>query len=477
VIKTLRRRSRALRSGASFWSLRYTQDTVEYLSVRDGVVQPPRRVIDQGVMVTALAGGGGGYAATSDLSEAGLQAALDRAEAWARASAAISLIDFERVWFPSPQGHVEAHGDALPARRDVLDLLRREAEAARFDPRIVDVLATAELRETEEVLLSSGGGEAAQRARYVIPNLMATASEGSDAQTRSLGGQYNGVCRQGGAELLERSGLPGSGRRVAEEALALLSAPRCPEGVRSVLLMPDQMTLQIHESIGHPIEMDRILGDERNYAGTTFVTPEMFGRYRYGSELLNVTHDPTDPAGFASFAFDAEGSYSRKVYLIREGILEQPLGGFLSQQRAKLPGVATARASAWNRPPIDRMSNLNIEPGSSSLDAMIASVERGVLMKTNTSWSIDDSRNKFQFGCEWGQLIQDGKLGSVVRNPSYRGISATFWRNLAAVGDRSTYELNGTPFCGKGEPSQIIRVGHASPACLFREVEVFGGQS
>ncbi|MCS6899659.1 MAG: TldD/PmbA family protein, partial [Myxococcales bacterium] len=471
------RRARSLRSGASFWSLRYTQDKVEYLSVRDGVVQPLRQVMDQGVMVTALAGGGCGYAATSDLSEEGLQKAMDRAEAWARASSTISLIDFNRLRFPSPRGYVDAHGEALPNRRDVLDLLRSEAETARFDSRIVDVLATAELRETEEIMLTSAGGETVQRSRFVIPNLMVTASEGCDAQTRSLGGQYNGACRQGGAELLERSGLRGAGRRIAEEALALLAAPRCPEGTMSVLLMPDQMMLQIHESIGHPIELDRILGDERNYAGTTFVKLEMFGRYRYGSELLNVTYDPTDPAGFASFVFDAEGGTSEKVYLIREGILLRPLGGFLSQQRARLPGVATARACSWNRPPIDRMSNLNIEPGTSSLDDMIASVERGILMKTNTSWSIDDSRNKFQFGCEWGQLIENGKLGAIVRNPNYRGVSTTFWQNLVAVGNRSSYELNGTPFCGKGEPSQLIRVGHASPACLFREVEVFGGST
>ncbi|MCU0654395.1 MAG: TldD/PmbA family protein, partial [Polyangiaceae bacterium] len=278
-------------------------------------------------------------------------------------------------------------------------------------------------------------------------------------------------------ELLEQAAFHGAGRRVAEEALTLLAAPRCPSGTMSLLLMPDQMMLQIHESIGHPLELDRILGDERNYAGTSFVTEEMFGTYRYGSELLDVTYDPTLPGELASFSFDDEGSPAEKAYLIRRGILERPLGGALSQQRLLGVGVATARASSWNRPPIDRMSNLNIEPGASSLQDMIASVERGVLMRTNTSWSIDDSRNKFQFGCEWGQLIEEGRLGAVVRNPNYRGISATFWRNLAAVGDSSTFEIHGTPFCGKGEPSQVIRVGHASPACLFREVEVFGGEA
>jgi predicted Zn-dependent protease len=138
--------------------------------------------------------------------------------------------------------------------------------------------------------------------------------------------------------------------------------------------------------------------------------------------------------------------------------------------------VANARASSWNRPPIDRMANLNLEPGTSSLQEMIASVERGLYMQTNCSWSIDDSRNKFQFGCEWGRLIEDGQLTTVVKNPNYRGISATFWRSLKMVGNAETFDIMGTPFCGKGEPNQVVRVGHASPACLFADVDVFGGE-
>jgi predicted Zn-dependent protease len=242
-----------------------------------------------------------------------------------------------------------------------------------------------------------------------------------------------------------------------------------------VLLMPDQMMLQIHESIGHPLELDRILGDERNYAGRSFVTPEMFGSYRYGSELLDVTYDPL-PGELATFGFDDEGLASSKVFLIRKGILETPLGGLLSQRRAGLPGTANSRATAWNRPPIDRMANLNIEPGTSSLEEMIASVRLGVLMRTNVSWSIDDSRNKFQFGCEWGELIEDGRVVGVVKNPNYRGVSATFWRSLRMVGNRDTFEVHGTLYCGKGEPNQIVQCGHASPACLFSGVEVFGGE-
>jgi predicted Zn-dependent protease len=262
---------------------------------------------------------------------------------------------------------------------------------------------------------------------------------------------------------------------VAEEAIALVEAPECPETTADLLLMPSQMMLQIHESIGHPLELDRILGDERNYAGTSFVTPDMFGNYRYGSRLLNVTFDPGVAQEMASYAFDDEGAPTERIHLIREGMLLRPLGGATSQARAGLPGVANARACSWNRPAIDRMANLNLEPGDSSFDELVGSIESGVLMDANRSWSIDDSRNKFQFGCELGRLIKDGELGGLVRNPGYRGISATFWRSLAGVGDAHSFEVWGTPNCGKGEPNQMIHVGHASPACVFRNVEIFGG--
>ena len=199
----------------------------------------------------------------------------------------------------------------------------------------------------------------------------------------------------------------------------------------------------------------------------------MFGS-AHGSNLLNVTFDPRDPSS-CSYAWDDDGNAATRQHIIQDGILVRGLGSSTSEQRSGLPGVASSRATSWNRPPIDRMANLNVEPGDQSFDALVSQVERGVYMETNTSWSIDDSRNKFQFGCELGRIIEDGELKGLVRTPNYRGISATFWRNLAGVGDRSTFEVLGTPYCGKGEPNQIIRVGHASPACLFANVAVFGG--
>jgi len=353
-------------------------------------------------------------------------------------------------------------------------MLGREAREAAIDPRIVDWEVSCDVRTATHRLVTSEGGDVVQRYRFMYPSAIVTAHADGDTQQRSLNG-YRGICQQGGMEVLDRFGFTGGARRIAEEALELVTAPNCPAGRMDVLLAPDQMILQIHESIGHPLELDRILGDERNFAGTSFVTPDMFGTYRYGSDLLNITFDPTRPEELASYAYDDDGTRAEKVHLIRNGILERPLGGAISQARAGLPGVANSRADNWNRPPIDRMANLNLEPGAASFDELVAGVEHGVLMETNRSWSIDDSRNKFQFGCERGRLIENGKLGAVVKNPNYRGISASFWRSLAMVGDASTLKVLGTPYCGKGEPSQVIRVGHASPACVFRDVDVFGG--
>jgi len=463
---------------ADFWSLRFVEETSVAYAVRKNVPLPFAAATDHGVMASVYVDGGYGYAATGDTSARGIRDALERAARWARATAKLSVFDSRTLPRPAPRGEYASPSMAAraPSHREIYELLEAESRDAGFDPRIVDWEASLDLCKATHRLVTSEGGDIVQRYRFAYPSLSATAHADGDTQRRSLNGD-RGICQQGGLEILDRFGFVGCGRRIAEEALELLAAPNCPSGAMDVLLMPDQMTLQIHESIGHPLELDRILGDERNFAGTSFVTLDMLGSYRYGSDLLNVTFDPTRREEFASYAFDDEGTAAERTYLIRNGILERPLGGAISQARAGVSGVANARADSWNRPPIDRMANLNVEPGDATQDEMIAGIERGVVMETNCSWSIDDSRNKFQFGCERGRMIAHGKLGHVVKNPNYRGISANFWRSLKRVGNADTLRVMGTPFCGKGEPSQIIRVGHASPACVFGNVDVFGGEN
>ena len=476
MLSSLAERFDAARPAVDFCSLRFVRSRTEEVTVRSGVLQPPALDDDIGAMVTVVDRGGLGYAATSDLSPSGLSEAFRRASEWAHRTASIAIIDHSAVPLPHPRGEYRTPVQREPRELSLaerIDLVRGQAARLKTDDRVVDWAASLWTLDTETLYLTSEGGRVHQRLLHLAPDLVVVASDGHDTQQRTLGGRGN--CRQGGLELLDGSGFLDQAPVLAEEVLQLLAAPSCPVGTMDLLLAPDQMMLQIHESIGHPLELDRILGDERNYAGTSFVTLDMFGTYQYGSELLNVTFDPTLPAEFASYGFDDDGVAATREFIIRDGLLERPLGGALSQSRAGREGVANSRATSWNRPPIDRMANLNVEPGTTPVGELVASVERGVLMKTNTSWSIDDSRNKFQFGCEYGQLIEDGELTTVVKKPNYRGISATFWRNLKGVGDRASLDVHGTPYCGKGEPNQVIRVGHASPACLFGDVAVFGG--
>ena len=462
---------------ADFCSLRFVREEQEVLGVRRDVPEPIQRWIDVGAMVTVIDGGGLGYAATSDLSEKGLALATERALSWARMSSKAAVTDFSSLSLPAPvgeyEGPCEIPWESVPLK-EKFDLLTELSRRLKRDARIIDWGSGLWRTQTETLYLTSHGGRVRQKFDFLVPALSATANRKSETQTRSFGGLREN-CRQGGLEVLDHVGFRDHPEKIAEEALELLDAPNCPTGNMEVLLAPDQMILQIHESIGHPLELDRILGDERNYAGTSFVTLDMIGTYRYGSDLLNITFDPTIREQFASYGYDDEGLKAEKLFLIEKGILKRALGGVISQSRAGKPGVANSRACSWNRPPIDRMANLNLEPGESTLKEMIASIERGVYMKTNRSWSIDDSRNKFQFGCEWARRIENGELKEVLKNPNYRGISATFWRNLKMVGNADTRGVMGTPFCGKGEPNQCIRVGHASPACGFADVEVFGG--
>lgn len=474
MFDSIRRLFKSLAPAVDFCSLRLVDERSEQISVRQNVLQPVATSIDRGVMITVIHRGGYGYAATSDLSAQGLKDAIQRATEWAQAGRFVT--DYSKIAMPRPEGHYSSPQSIQPPklnRRQIIEILSAEAMACEVDERIVDWESSLWTIDTEQLYLTADGADAAQSFHYVMPGLSVTANQGSDTQSRSFSG--GSLCQQGDLSLWLNSGFVGAGKKVAAEALELLAAPNCPSGKMDLLLMPSQMMLQIHESIGHPLELDRILGDERNFAGTSFVTLDMFGKYQYGSKLLNVSFDPSRPEQLASYRWDDDGSLAEKQFVIKDGMLERPLGGAISQARAGIAGVAASRACSWNRAPLDRMSNLNIEAGDTSLAEMIKSVERGVLMDTNTSWSIDDSRNKFQFGCEYGRLIENGELKGVVKNPNYRGISATFWRSLKAVGTPDTVEVMGTPFCGKAEPSQVIRVGHASPACLFENVDVFGG--
>ena len=343
-----------------------------------------------------------------------------------------------------------------------------------FDKRIVHAATTVELIERNTRIVSTNGADIDQKMDIVLVELSSTAQDKNDSQTRSNHGM-RGHCFQAGAEFVEDYDIETEAKQISNQAIELLEADQCPTEVCDLVLAPDQMMLQIHESVGHPLELDRILGDERNFAGSSFVNLEDFGTLQYGSKLMNIVFDPTVDNQLASYNYDDGGMPATKEHLIKDGVLLRGLGGIESQIRSGIDGVSNLRASSWNRIPIDRMANINLEPGVSTKEEIIGSIERGVYMESNRSWSIDDYRNKFQFGCEYAKLIENGELTKVVKNPNYRGITNPFWRSLSMTGNEDTYEVFGTPNCGKGEPNQVERVGHASPLCKFDKVQVFGG--
>jgi len=468
-----------LQSRADWVGLRYLSESSHHRSVRNG--KPDRNAVshDQGVMVEVRIDDYMACAATSDLSEAGLLAALNRAVELARIGGRYPVFAMSAPLRPVVTGHY-ASPVTQPFDQMTLagftDHLLQACQRLKVSAAIINAVAEATLTETRQHLVSSSGTDIQQSFSLVSHHCGATARNAGDIQHRSLNGPV-ARCSQGGLERIDWDNLYADCERVGEEVLVLLAAENCPDTTLDLILAPDQMLLQIHESIGHPLELDRILGDERNYAGWSFVQPGDFGTLQYGSPRMNVTFDPTLSHQFAAYGFDDCGHPATREYLIRDGLLVRGLGSLESQQRLGVPGVANFRASGWNRAPIDRMANINLEPGTDTLQSLIARTERGLYMASNRSWSIDDYRNKFQFGCEYGRLIEDGRLTRVVKNPNYRGITVPFWHSLEAVGHAGERQIFGTPYCGKGEPNQMIRVGHAAPPCLFSQVAVFGGHT
>jgi predicted Zn-dependent protease len=462
---------------ADWVGLRATRDRVTRRSVRRQHPTRNSRSLHQGIMVEVMIDGYVGYGATNSFQPEAVAQAAMQAEHQAIAARTWGLPPVSAGVRPAGVGRHQSPGikplDALTAG-EVNDVLRQLCQTMTVSEQVVQTTATAVTHDLDLWLVSSSGTDLQQTVWRVEGHLSATAADGATVQHRSDHG-YFAQSHQGGWEAWLTEDLWQRSQRIGEQAVELLTAVECPTLTTTLVLAPDQMMLQLHESVGHPLELDRILGDERNYAGGSFITPADFGTLTYGSPLMNVVFDPTVAGEVASYWVDDTGAPAQRQYLIRQGRLERGLGSLESQGRLQVPGVACARASAWNRPPIDRMANINLEPGSTTLADLIAQVEDGVYMETNRSWSIDDRRYKFQFGCEYGRRIQNGQLTHTVRNPNYRATTPTFWHNLSQVGDRATWQPFGTPVCGKGEPNQLIWVGHGSPVCAFEQIEVFGG--
>jgi TldD protein len=468
----------ALAAGARYADARVMVMRTERMSVRNTIVEGLGQSESAGVGVRALIGSSWGFYATPALNLAAARAAGEEAAAIARASTLVSGPPLDLAASPAPPA--TAHWDSTwlehpiddVSLADKGDLLVGVTKTIN-DAGVPLAEASYAIWDTEKWFVSSEGHRISQHLVECGAAMSATAIGDGETQRRSYPG-IRGQYGTSGWELVRKIDLPGNAARIAEEAKALLTAPPCPSlDATDLILGSEQLALQIHESVGHAIELDRILGWEAAYAGTSWLELPKLGGLTFGSELMNITADATLPGALGSFGFDDEGTPAQSVPIVTEGRWVGVLSGRDSAAHAGLPtSGGMVRADGYNRLPMVRMTNVGILPGDSSLEDMVAATDDGILMDTNRSWSIDDKRLNFQFGCEIGWEIKNGRRTRMLRNPTYTGISPTFWGGMDMIGNEAEWTFWGTPNCGKGQPGQIGHTGHPSVPARFRGVRV-----
>ncbi len=462
--------------GASYADVRFVRRDEENALVKNGRLESADRSDSFGFGVRAIADGAWGFAAsqvvTGDEADRVAALAVEIAKASALTKlrdAVLAPLDPQSATYATP---VKIDPFALTVD-DRLGLLIAAEERLRERKGLRTTRAAYAIWREEKLFLSTEGADIQQRLVEVGGGIAAEAVGDGELQIRSYpdGLRYQ---NSGGWEILTKWDLAANAPRVADEALALLRAKPCPQDVRtSVILAGNQLSLQCHESCGHPIELDRALGSEAAFAGTSFLTTDKLGKFRYGSEHVNIRIDSTSPGGLGTFGFDDEGVPASEGWAVEDGLF---VGYLMSRETAAALGTrsnGTMRADGWQRVPIIRMTNVSVMPGEAgTLDDLIADTDDGILMDTNRSWSIDDKRFNFQFGTEIGWEIKKGKRGDMVRNPTYTGITPEFWGSCDAVCSESEWVMWGTPNCGKGQPGQGAHTGHGAAPARFRDVKV-----
>ncbi|WP_018583877.1 TldD/PmbA family protein [Salinispora arenicola] len=461
----------ALDAGARYADARVMHRRYESMTARNGDVEELTQDESAGLGVRALVGSSWGFHAVPDLSD---PAARDAGRRAARIAAASARVPGPRI-DPVPTEPVTASwasacevdplGVPLSTKGDLLV----EATRLMADHGADIAEGLYQIWDTAKWFVSSEGHRIDQRIRECGGGISATSIGTEETQRRSYP-SYRGQYGTTGWELVDSLDLTAHAARMAEESRALLTAPPCPPGETDLILGGEQLALQIHESVGHAIELDRILGWEAAFAGTSWLELARLGSLRYGSELMTITVDPTLPGALGSFGYDDEGSPAVRRDAVREGRWVGVLAGRDSAAVAGLDYGGSVRADGWARLPMVRMTNVGLEPGPHSLDEIIAATDEGVLMDINRSWSIDDRRLNFQFGCEIGWEVRNGKRGRMLRNPTYTGISPLFWRSMDMLSSETV--AWGTPNCGKGQPGQVGHTGHPAAPARFRGVRV-----
>jgi TldD protein len=460
---------------AEYADVRFVRTQVEHLSTRNGVVDRAESDDAEGIGVRVRVGGSWGFAAVRGTDKAAAEGALERALAIAAAQPRSHGAELTAE--PPARGEYRSPAERDPfevSLEDKLAVLRAADSSMRTDPQVAVTVTSFQAFRVHTLFASTEGALCEQVITECGGGIAATAVLEEESQRRSYPASHGDGVQQAGYEHFLSLDLAGAGPRVSDEAVALLRAPACPNERTTLILSGEQLGLQVHESIGHAVELDRVLGREASYAGTSFVPADAIGSLAIGSEHVSVTADATTPGGLGSFRWDDEGVEGQTVPIVREGVL----AGFLSsRETAAEIGLDRSggcmRAEGFARQPIVRMTNVNLEPGEAgTLADLIADTQRGMLIDTNRSWSIDDHRLHFQFEGEAAWEIRDGELGRLMRNPSYAGVTPRFWASCDAVCSASEWRLSSALECGKGEPGQMMHVSHGTAPARFRDVEV-----
>jgi TldD protein len=470
----------AAQRGASYADARIVDDRQRSLATKNGKVGHAGSGESLGIGIRVLVNDAWGFAASDDLSREAVDATAAKAVEIARASAKVKEEGIRLA--PEPAVKVEW---ATPCKIDPfstsieqnLELLTKIDHELLAVKGVTLAESNMHLGRYEQWFYSTEGSDIHQTKTITGAGFAAYSFQGTEIQKRSFPNSFGGQYQTKGYELIDELKLVENARRIGEQAVALHKAEQCPQGKMDLVLDSSQLGLQIHESIGHPIELDRVLGMEANFAGTSFLTLEKLRTLRYGSDIVNVVADATEAhgPGLGTFAYDDEGVAAQCTPIITNG---QFTGYISSRETAHTIGEkrsnGTMRAEGWNRIPLIRMTNISILPGTKPLtfDQLIAGTDNGIFMQTNRSWSIDDKRYNFQFGCEIGWEIKGGKLGRMFKNPSYSGITTEFWNSMDAICSRGQWTLWGTPNCGKGQPMQTMGTGHGAAPARFKGVKV-----
>ena len=467
----------AMRQGISYADVRLIETEERNVATKNGKIAQILTAESLGLGIRVLDRGCWGFAATDHLTADGIESAAKLAVEIARASALAKKTDV--VLAPEQKYEAEWTSPVVidPFSTSVdqnLALLFSIDEELRRNPGITLAETNLVFSRSRQVFASSIGSRIVQTRCVTGAGFTAHSFRDGEIQKRSYPNSFGGQYQLKGYELVEELKLLENAPRVAEEAVALHVADQCPEGCFDLILDSSQLGLQIHESVGHPIELDRVLGSEANYAGMSFLTLDKLNQLRYGSEIVNVVCDarPAHGPGLGTFAFDDEGVPAQATDIIREG---QFVGYMTSRETAAAIGETrsngTMRADGWARIPLIRMTNVSLKPGEQSLEEVF-DASRAIYMETNKSWSIDDKRYNFQFGCEIGWEIRNGKRVRMLKNPSYSGITTEFWDSCAAIAGSDHWTLWGTPNCGKGQPEQIMGTGHGASPARFHQIKI-----